>query len=194
MPRLGALILAAGSATRMGQIKQLLPYRQTTLVEHAVTQAQQAGFDPIVVVLGAQAEAVKAAVACTGVASVVNENWQTGMGSSLVTGLTFALQLAPQIDGLAILLADQPLITAAHLEQMGRAFHLNRAPILAATYSGKVGVPAIFHKSVFDRLLKLPPDTGARSLLRGGDVPVESFDLPEAETDIDTPADYTAIQ
>jgi len=191
--KLGALILAAGAATRMGGIKQLLPYRGRTFVEHAIEQAQQANFTPVVVVVGAQAEAVAQAVARTSAESVVNRNWASGMGSSIGCGLARILELSPHLDALAVLLADQPLVTAAHLEKMGRVFALNNAPILAASYASTVGVPAIFRSGVFARLRKLPPDAGARALLRGGDAEVERYNLPEAALDIDTPDDFAAV-
>jgi len=191
--RLGAVILAAGAATRMGSIKQLLPFRGTTMVEHAIHQAQQL-FAPVVVVLGAQAEAVREAVARTAAESVLNENWQSGMGASITCGVNRILEVDPALDGIAILLADQPFVTATHLKEMGRLFEENSAPILAAQYAGTVGVPALFRSSVFSRLRELAPDSGARALLRGGLTDVLPFDLPEAATDIDTPADFEAIR
>jgi molybdenum cofactor cytidylyltransferase len=192
--RLGAVILAAGAATRMGQIKQLLPFRGGTLVEHAVRQAQQAEFDPVVVVLGAQAELVREAVLPTGAAWIVNADWESGMGSSLRCGVARILEMDLDLEALAVLLADQPFVTAKHLRQMGREFEQQGAPILAALYGGTVGVPAIFGSSVFAKLMTLPPDAGARALLRGGEAEVQRYELPEAATDIDTPADFAAIE
>ena len=93
----------------MGSIKQLLPYKGCTLVEYAIQQAQASGFDPVVVVLGAQAEAVGGAVAHTSALSVVNENWASGMGSSITCGAAKILELSPDVDSMAVLLADQPL-------------------------------------------------------------------------------------
>jgi molybdenum cofactor cytidylyltransferase len=192
--RLGAVILAAGAATRMGRIKQLLPFRGLTLVEHAIKQAQQAEFSPIVVVLGAQAEAVAEAVARTRAECVVNENWQSGMGSSISSGVGRILDIAPHLDALALLLADQPFITASHLKQMGHLFTQNSAPILAAKYAGSAGVPALFRNTVFAALKNLPPEAGARALIRGGAADVLEYHLPEAATDIDTPADFAALE
>jgi len=185
--RLGAVILAAGAATRMGCIKQLLVFRGRTLVEGAILQAQEAGFAPVVVVLGARADEVRLAVARTTAEWVVNQNWTSGMGSSIKAGIE---KIPADVDGVAVLLADQPFVTAEHLQAMVRVF---RSPILAARYAGTLGVPALFGRAVFARLRALPDEAGARALLRGSVVEVAPFDLPEAATDIDTPGEFAAI-
>jgi molybdenum cofactor cytidylyltransferase len=193
MMPVGAVILAAGAATRMGRIKQLLPYRGRTLVEHAIHQARFAGFAPVVVVLGAQAEAVGEAVRRTSAESVVNENWESGMGSSIVAGVARMLELAPKVEGIAVLLADQPYISAGHLAGMSRVFDSRTEPILAASYAGTLGVPALFRNTMFAKLQKLKPDAGARSLLRQEDSRVYGFELPEAATDVDTPEEFANL-
>jgi molybdenum cofactor cytidylyltransferase len=194
--QLGAVILAAGAATRMGSIKQLLPYGGQTLVENAITQAQRAEFSPVVVVLGAKADEVGLAVARTSAQTVLNQNWESGMGSSIKAGLERVLALTPDVDGLAILLADQPLVVADQLRKMAQALETGTSAIVAASYAGTSGVPAIFRRSVFARLQQLPDEAGARALLRGGaDVghEVGHYVLPEGAIDIDTPADYAAL-
>jgi len=170
----------------MGSVKQLLVFRGRTFVEGAILQAQEAGFAPVVVVLGARADEVRQAVQRTTAEWVVNQNWASGMGSSIKAGLD---RIPPDVDGVAVLLADQPFVTAEHLRQMAREF---RSPILAARYAGTLGVPALFRREVFARLRELPDEAGARALLRGG-ADVEPFDLPEAATDIDTPDDFAAL-
>jgi len=67
------------------------------------------------------------------------------------------------------------------------------SPILAARYAGTLGVPALFGPEVFARLRELPDEAGARALLRGGDVDVREYDLPEGATDIDTPDDFAGL-
>jgi molybdenum cofactor cytidylyltransferase len=193
MLSVGALILAAGAATRMGRIKQLLPYRGRTLVEHAIQQAQLAGFAPVLVVLGAQAQAVGEAVKRTSAESVVNNNWESGMGSSIVSGVARMLELAPELEAMAVLLADQPYVSASHLAAMARVFESVSAPILSASYAGTLGVPALFRNAVLSKLHELKPDAGARSLVRQSTGDVHSFDLPEAATDIDTPEEFADL-
>lgn len=188
------MILAAGAASRMGTLKQLLPYRGKTLLEHTIWQVEEAGFAPIVVVVGAQAEAVMDKVGRARIEWAVNSNWQRGMGSSVVTGVTRLLEMEPNASSVALLLADQPHITAQHLAGMYAEFENSGTPILAASYAGTVGVPAIFRSSVFETLKHLAEDTGARALLRGGMAQVRRYTLPEAATDIDTPEDFAGLK
>jgi molybdenum cofactor cytidylyltransferase len=187
--RVGAVILAAGAATRMGRIKQLLPYRGATLVEHTILTAQKAGFAPVVVVLGAQAVAVGEAVTRTTAERVMNQDWEAGMGSSVTAGVARLLDL----DAVAILLADQPCISATDLTAMCRELEGSEAAVVAASYAGTVGVPAIFRNSLIPMLLQLAPDAGARALLRDKGLNVLRYELPAAATDIDTPEDFAAL-
>jgi molybdenum cofactor cytidylyltransferase len=181
-----AVILAAGAATRMGQLKQLLPYRGKTLVEHAVEQALAAAFDPVIVVVGAEADSVRAALAAQPVLVVENSLWHMGMGSSIAAGVG----VLPEVRTVAILLADQPLVEARHLREMEALLDTSDALAVAAQYNGTLGVPALFKRELFEELRSLDPATGARSLLRAQAVP---FPLPEAAMDIDTPEDFAKL-
>src|SRR5690242_9533398 len=87
LPSAAALVLAAGAATRMGSLKQLMPFGRGTLLTHAIEQAQQAAFAPVIVVLGAHADRIRAALSQFDVEIVHNPDWETGMGSSVRAGL-----------------------------------------------------------------------------------------------------------
>jgi molybdenum cofactor cytidylyltransferase len=188
-----AVVLAAGAATRMGKLKQLLPYRGRTFVQHAIAQALEAKFDPVIVVVGAEAEAVRAAIAKERVHVVHNEYWRSGMGSSLSAGVKRLQQEGFESAAVAVTLADQPLVTVDHLRAMRRQVHLSGAAIIAAQYNDTLGVPAIFARKMFGTLLNLPPEAGARHLLRQPGLSVKAFPLPEAAIDIDTPDDLEAL-
>ena len=189
-----AIILAAGAATRMGRTKQLLSFGGSTLVRNAVEQAIGAGFDRIALVVGSHAAQVADAVAGLPIEIVRNQVWETGMGSSLVSGLQHILATGPIPDYVAILLADQPLVRASHLLAMRQITSQLQCPILAARYSETLGVPAFFHRALFSELEALPPSAGARHLLKLHSQNVTAFDLPEAATDIDTPADLSSLK
>jgi molybdenum cofactor cytidylyltransferase len=189
-----ALILAAGASTRMGRPKQILPYGSGTLVSNAVMQAKLARFERVLVVVGARAELVERSVADLGAEIVLNEEWETGMGSSIFAGLQQLETSGPRVAALAILLADQPRITADHLLQMRCLFEAGSAPVVAAKYDGSYGAPAIFRDELFPDLASLPSSLGARHLLRGSRFAVTGFELPEARIDIDTPADFAALE
>lgn len=187
-----AIILAAGSASRMGKLKQLLTYRKGTLVQNAVDQARQADFSPLIVVIGAEAERMRARLAALPIEIAENAKWQAGMGSSIKCGMEALKSVAPDTAAVLILLADQPLITADHLRDMRTLLSPDCAAV-AAEYSGDVGVPAIFQRKTFASLLALSPEAGAKQVLhRLGDA-VRRFPLPEASADIDTPEDYARL-
>jgi molybdenum cofactor cytidylyltransferase len=177
----------------MGQLKQLLPYRGRTLVQHAVHQALLARFDPVLVVVGAESAAVRSSVASQKSVIVENTYWQSGMGSSISAGVRWLQKEGTEAAAIAILLADQPLVMAHHLEEMRTLLHLTSADAISAEYNGTLGVPALFKRRLFTTLAKLPPDTGARHLLRQPGVNVEPFYLPEAAKDVDTPLDYERL-
>jgi molybdenum cofactor cytidylyltransferase len=187
LKNIAAIVLAAGASTRMsGRIKQLLVYRGEALLEHAVSQAS-ACFEPVIVVVGAHAEVVRSFFERRPEILVVeNTNWKSGMGSSISAGM----QAMPECDGVAILLADQPLVTAEHLSAMRDRF---QGEIVAARYNDSVGVPAIFPKRLFSALQTLSGEQGARSILRDSAERVIAFDLPEAAIDIDTLEDFSAL-
>jgi molybdenum cofactor cytidylyltransferase len=180
------MVLAAGAATRMGRLKQLLPYRGSTLVEHAAEQALAAGLDPIVVVAGAEAASVRAALAGRPVRLVENSAWQLGMGSSIRAGMEVVLDA----EAVCILLADQPYIEARHLREMQKLIEQSEALAVAAEYNGTLGVPAFFRRELFRQLQSLEPAIGARALLRRH---ARAFPLPEAAIDIDTPEDFAKL-
>jgi molybdenum cofactor cytidylyltransferase len=188
-----AIILAAGAATRMGETKQLLPFGRTTLVQHVIEQAIDAGFDRVAVVVGAHAPEIIDAISDLSVDVVRNDAWETGMGSSLVAGLRHILAAGSNPGYVAVLLADQPLVRAGHLTAMRRLADVSQSPIVAARYGGTVGVPAFFHRALFPELEALAPTAGARHLLKLPGQQVAVFDLPEAAVDIDTPEDFSAL-
>jgi molybdenum cofactor cytidylyltransferase len=188
-----AIVLAAGAATRMGKLKQLLPYRGRTLVQHAIDQALQAQFDPVVVVVGAESAAVRSSIATQNSVIIENTYWQSGMGSSISAGVRWLQKEGNESAAIAILLGDQPLVTADHLRAMRDRLHRTSADVIAAEYSGTLGVPALFKRSLFTTLSQLPPNAGARHLLRQPGLKVEPFSLPEAASDIDTPTDYDSL-
>ena len=188
-----AVILAAGASTRMGCVKQLLTFGAETLLSRAISQARKAHFVRVVVVLGANSEQIVPLVDDARAEAVLNPHWETGMGSSIHAGLAYLRETAPDPDAIAILLADQPHVSAYHLLAMRRLFRDTQAPIVAARYDGRLGVPALFRSEVFSLLESLPASSGARQLLRYSGVTVEPFPLPEAAIDIDTPADFAAL-
>jgi molybdenum cofactor cytidylyltransferase len=173
----------------MGRLKQLLPYRGEPLLAHAINQARKAGLAPIVVVVGAQADAVRSAIASMEVEIAQNDQWKAGMGTSIAAGV----KLTPPVDAIMLLAGDQPLVTAQHLAAIRNLFETTGADAVAAEYCGTIGVPALFHGTLMERLAELPPSGGAKILLQSPDVRVARYPLPEAAADVDTPEDWQRL-
>jgi molybdenum cofactor cytidylyltransferase len=177
----------------MGQLKQLLVYRGRTLVQHSIDQAVGAGFAPIIVVVGANSQMLCDSIGGQPIEIVQNERWESGMGSSIVAGMQALLKRDQVSSAVAILVADQPLVEVRHLAAMRELLSSSETSIVAAQYSGMVGVPALFKRELFHALISLPPEAGARSLLRGSYAKVTLFPLPGAAVDIDTPEDFEVL-
>ena len=118
MPSIGVLILAAGTSARMGQPKQLLPWKGTTLLNHTLKNAKAISPD-VLVVLGASAERIAAQLP-SDVPRVLNSKWQSGMGTSIAIG-TAELESSISPEFILILVADQPLLDLAYFEAILRA-------------------------------------------------------------------------
>jgi molybdenum cofactor cytidylyltransferase len=182
----GGILLAAGGSRRVGQPKQLLVYEGKTLLRRAAETLVGSMCDPVVVVLGAEFEKAKNEIEDLPIQTVLNENWQAGMSSSIKAGLEHLLQFQPDISAVVITLCDQPNITSSHIDQLTTKFRKTSSEIVAAEYSDTVGVPALFSKKFFGELLRLEGDKGARDLIGLNNSYLSTVPMPEAAFDIDT--------
>jgi len=190
MPDVHALILAAGGSRRLGRPKQLLRWQGRTLLERAIDDAREVLRGRVIVVLGAHAEPIRAAIDLSSVATVHNPDWQDGLASSLRSGIE---ALPASAAAVLILLCDQPLIGAAHLVTMLDAWRNEPGRIVASQYDLSCGVPALFPAAYFDRLKTLTGDKGAKPLLIEFDSCVIKIPLAQAELDIDTRSDFERL-
>ena len=185
------LLLAAGASTRMGQPKQLLPYKGRTLLRHAAETAVATGCSPLVLVTGALHEELAAEVAHLPYEVVHNPDWQSGMASSIRAGLAAVAAARPA--ACLIMLSDQPLVTPALLLQLLALQRQRQAPIVAAAYGDTVGVPAIFDQSLLPALQRLQGAQGAGRLIAELGTAVGRVSFPEGLLDVDTPEQYAAL-
>jgi molybdenum cofactor cytidylyltransferase len=184
----GAVILAAGPSTRLGYSKQLIDHEGEPLVRRAAMAAVEAGASPVIVVLGADAAAIKPVLSLLpSVTPVTNEDWETGLASSLTTGLRALNQKASR-DGVLVMLADQPLIDAAALGQLLDAFNADNR-IIASEYGDTIGVPVVIGREHVPELMALKGDAGAGAWLRKRIGDVTRVPMAIAATDVDTPSD-----
>lgn len=194
------MVLAAGASRRLGRPKQLLQIDGETLAGRAIRLAGEAGALPVIVVLGAHADRIQAAVPLDKLSSlyrivpVIHGGWEQGIASSIHAALD-ALELhAPAAEGVLILGCDQPRLTAAHLRALIETFAAQPAPAMAASaYAGIEGIPAIFPREAFAELRALRGDQGARSVLKRAACPVIALPFPGGEVDIDLPGDLQRL-
>jgi molybdenum cofactor cytidylyltransferase len=189
----GIIILAAGESKRLGNPKQLLSFDGNTLLSRVAKTACESMMCPVIAVLGAHAEKIRPTLNLPGLNVVNNEDWQEGMASSLRKGLTSMMELYPQVDGIFILVCDQPYLSHDLIKALIEAQRDAGLPAAAAAYNGKLGTPALFHKSLFSALLLLSGDTGARKMLERIRENVVEVDFEMGDVDIDTQADYERL-
>ena len=190
--RFGAVILAAGASTRMGEPKQLLSLGGHALVVRAVEAALDSSAWPVVIVLGAHAEKIRPLLARHPVLIADNPAWIEGMASSLRTGIATLQQFSRSLNAAVVALCDQPAFSPAIIARLVAAHHETGRSIVASRYSGRNGAPALFLREHFAALTTLTGEEGARALLNAEPDRIATVDLPEMATDLDTPEDFAA--
>ena len=189
-----AIILAAGASTRLGASKQLLRIGDQSLVRRTVRVAAECGLDPIIVVTGAQAEAVRAELADDRVDAIFNPTWISGIGSSIRCGVQHLRQIAPDATAVVLLVCDQPHLSAAVIHGLLDAQIVSDKPAAACAYAETLGTPCVFSSDYFDAMEMLGDQQGAKKLLLAHLDRVAQFPWPAGAIDIDTPADVSALQ
>ena len=189
----GLVILAAGSSSRMGQPKQLLPYDGESLVRRSARLGLLSGCFPVTVVLGANNLLIGTELEDLPVFVTQNPDWEAGMASSIRVGLAHTLHVLPTVSAVLIALCDQPLVTPAFLHGLTDAFVAVGKPIVATRYGNTTGVPALFSRQLFEELEGLAGQEGARKLIAGHPDRVHAVPFPAAALDVDTPEDYLKL-
>ncbi len=182
------ILLAAGESSRFGSPKQLVKLGGETLLRRAARTALESGIGPVTVVLGAAAGPCRRTLAGIEVNFVFNAQWKEGLASSIVAGVR--PWLGHSLEGVLILLADQPGVTAQHLRDLLELASASANPVVASSYAGQPGVPAWFSHHKFPDLLRLEGAKGAKEvILREPGAAWVHF--PGAAFDVDTPDDLT---
>jgi molybdenum cofactor cytidylyltransferase len=186
-----ACVLAAGSAERFGATKLVQLLHGKPLVLHALEAAQQAFPGRVALVVGHDSDAVVAAADGTYDSLVFNPDYRSGIGTSIAAGVGACSEGA---DAVVILLADQPLINSAHLFELARHWSGASNEIVASTFAAVLGPPILFPTNAFAALMKMRGDEGAKMLLQDRAFELRSISIPEAGSDVDTPADLQELQ
>jgi molybdenum cofactor cytidylyltransferase len=187
---IGIIVLAAGSSSRMGTSKQLLDIDGQPLLCKCVNQALAANPSQVVVVLGANEKPHRDLLEKLPVQIVSNFYWKTGMGSSIKTGLNYLIQSDSELDGVILMVCDQPALTAEHLLKLIQKFQDKKKAIIASAYSKSHGVPVLFSRSFFSNLLLLSDDQGAKKIVQQFPDQLETVAFPKGSIDLDTQEDY----
>ena len=184
------LILAAGSSSRMGSIKQLLSINGKTLLQHTLDLSTKIKSTKTLCVLGAHAEEIMQKVDGENIEFIINKNHKLGLSTSIISGIEYLQKEKILFDGLFILLADQPAIKEDYYDEMMRLFSEKRTKIIASNYGNTLGVPAIFPAVFTDDLLQIKGDKGAKEFLQKNKKSTLSPQTSVNLLDIDTPNDY----
>jgi len=189
-PPVTGVVLAAGNSRRLGTPKQLLPYRDTTLLGATLDVARAAGFDQLIVTLGGSAQAVRDAVPLDGADVVI-------LDASGVEGCSASLRAAlgrvdPRAVGIVLMLGDQPQVNPATVRRM---IALGPAgSIMVCRYADGIGHPFWLSRSVFGELAQLHGDKGVWKLVESGRHPVRELEVGgPVPADVDTWDDYRRL-
>jgi molybdenum cofactor cytidylyltransferase len=193
MNKTGIIILAAGSSSRLGRPKQLLPYRGTTMLSHVIAESLAASLEPVVVVTGAHHAKIHDSLEGQLVEVVFNPAWETGIASGIVTGLAKILSLQPHLQAVMVAVCDQPYISSELFRLLPTKQSESGKGLIACAYSGIAGTPVLFDRRYFNELSMLAGDAGARHLLRRYPDDVATIPFPEGRFDIDTEEDFQQL-
>jgi molybdenum cofactor cytidylyltransferase len=194
MGKTGALILAAGESSRLGEPKQLIQFRGKSLVRRMVDAAKKARCSPTVAVIGSDREEVERELKAEGAIIVENENWRLGIGTSIRVGMRRLIDKAPALEAVVLLVCDQPFVDARAIARLIALREKTKRAIVASRYANTLGVPALFDRSCFQELLALDNATGAKTVILSNRERVAEFPFPEGKIDIDTASDYKKLR
>jgi len=186
------VILAAGQSSRLGRPKQLLPLHGQPLLQHVVTAACDSTLDEVIVVVGAIAEKIRAALQIGRARLVVNARSADGQSTSIHRGLE---ALGNHVQGALFLLGDQPGITPALVDRLVARYRAGDAAIVAPRFLDGIGNPVLFDRALWPELRQLRGDTGAREILRARRAEVREMAVATPRLpDVDTWDDYVEAQ
>ncbi|WP_280586065.1 nucleotidyltransferase family protein [Halorubrum sp. Boch-26] len=203
-PRVAGVLLAAGTGSRFGDANKLLASADgEPVVRRAARTLVDAGLDPVVVVVGHEAERVRAAVADLPVETVDNDAYETGQSTSVRAGIDAVREGAggggasagrdgtgPAVDAAVVGLGDMPFVDPETVESLVAAYAAGVGDAVAAAYEGDRGNPVLFDRRFFDRLADVDGDVGGREILLKDDASaLVAVDDPGVRRDVDRPED-----
>lgn len=193
-PKVAILLLAAGNSSRLGQPKQLLKWKSSNLLQHAIDAVKKVQLNSVILVLGANYQEIISEINTNSIHVVNNKTWQKGLGNSIAVGVNYIKKVFPETEAILISLADQPLITETYLSKMISEFNIEKKQIIATAYkNNRLGVPALFDKEYFEELMQLNNDEGAKHIIKKHQQVVRFKEASQMFSDIDTLESYKML-
>ncbi|MDH4249247.1 MAG: nucleotidyltransferase family protein [Deltaproteobacteria bacterium] len=193
---ISAILLAAGQSTRMGsENKLLMRIGGRTLIERMVDVVTASDIAETILVLGHQAGRVRPLVEAKPVRIVENLDYAEGMGSSFQAGLQ---AVSPEASAVMICLTDQPLLETEDVNHLIHAFQAQQEKSMAVPrFKGQRGNPVLFSTRYRAEVMATRgPVAGCRGIIQKYPEAVLAVEMNNDHIlwDMDTPADYEAIQ
>jgi len=193
-----ALILAAGSSSRLGQPKQLIEIEGIPLLQRIVSAFHQnESVHHVLVVTGANERVIRQRLGnldtFDGVEWLSNPDWRMGMGHSLAHALNHVDQKYPQVRHAIVSVCDQPFLDSATIHRLTEMSSCHPDCIVSSAYSGTMGPPVVFPRRYFAELLNLSGDSGAKRIINKHMLDVVPVAFPRGAIDIDTVSDLNGI-
>ncbi|KAF2327720.1 nucleotidyltransferase family protein [Flavobacterium daemonense] len=189
----GIVILAAGNSSRLGQPKQLLGYKDSTLLKNTIAEASLVHDLKIIVVTGANNQLIEEELDPSRIKIVFNPEWESGMSSSIVYGLKKLIDLYPETENCIFAVCDQPYVSSLIFENLIEEHYKTGKGIVASAYSETLGTPVLFNKKYFTELLELKGQEGAKKIINRFSDDVASVLFEKGNIDIDTEEDYNKL-
>jgi molybdenum cofactor cytidylyltransferase len=177
----------------MGSPKQTLQFRGESLLRRAAGAALGAGCHPVVVVTGAHAELCRRELDRLDVLEVFNASWETGMASSVRTGIEGLVSSGADVEAAVFILCDQPHVTSDVISDLIAAHRATGRPIIASAYGESFGVPALFSEILFAELTQLEGMSGAKEVIKRHAFESHFLPFQGGEVDVDTPDDFSLL-
>ncbi len=186
------VVLAAGASTRMGENKLLFDLGGEALVRRSVGRATAAGLDPVVVVLGHDADRVRSKLAGLPCRTVVNPDYARGINASLKTGIA---TLPAETTAAVVMLADMPFVTTQMIATLVERYRAGSAPLVVSDYEGVNAPPMLYDRSLFPELLQMEGEGCGKQVVRRHRAAAAVARWPAAAlTDLDVPGDYDRVR
>ncbi|WP_271711546.1 nucleotidyltransferase family protein [Marinigracilibium pacificum] len=187
------MILAAGSSSRLGYPKQLVQFQDKPLLQHVIDVAESLPFTVKTLVLGANSNEIRSIINPKSFKLVLNDDWRKGMATSIQSGLKKSLEIKPELEHIMILLSDQPFINTQKLNEIIETQLNSQNNSTFSEYNGQIGVPAIFSKELFNDLMSLEGDQGAKKLIIRDNIKYNTVRFEDGVFDIDTQEDVETL-